>query len=287
MTHIPYVYRLTDRETGKRYIGSRYSRVCEPVDLGVKYFTSSKTVTPLFKADPDRFEKQIIVTGTREYVIKVEHDLIELYDAVMSEEFYNRTNQKAIHPDDSGSKLGGARCKELGVGVFKMTKDELRTAGKKGGPLGGARQKELGLIQALGRTGAGGRATKGMPYKQEQLKVLHSVKDENGKSVVAVRAGKSTAAGGTLSASGKIAGRIAVDTGQLRSVASKGGSAAGAKCKAEGLGVCGFTLEERQKWGSISGAIVGKMPWWVDPLTRKTKRSLSQPDGFVPGRKIK
>ena len=30
--------------------------------------------------NPARFEKQIIVTGTREYVIKVEHYLIELYE---------------------------------------------------------------------------------------------------------------------------------------------------------------------------------------------------------------
>lgn len=26
MAHIPYVYRLTDRENGKRYIGSRYGK---------------------------------------------------------------------------------------------------------------------------------------------------------------------------------------------------------------------------------------------------------------------
>ncbi len=98
--HTPYVYRLTDSVNGKRYIGSRYAKVCNPSDLGVSYFTSCNEVKSLFKADSARFEKQIIVTGTREYVIKVEHDLIVLYDAVLSEEFYNRTNQKAIHPDD-------------------------------------------------------------------------------------------------------------------------------------------------------------------------------------------
>lgn len=100
MESIPYAYRLTDKVTGKRYIGSRYAKSCSPDDLGVTYFTSSSIVSKLFKEDPSRFEKQILVTGDRDYVIRVEHSLLELYDAVKSDEFYNRTNGKAIHPDD-------------------------------------------------------------------------------------------------------------------------------------------------------------------------------------------
>lgn len=96
----PYVYRLTDRENGKRYIGSRYAKGCAPSDLGVTYFTSRPEVTRLFRENPERFEKQIIVTGTKEYVISVEKSLIDLYDAVRSNDFYNRTSSKAIHPDD-------------------------------------------------------------------------------------------------------------------------------------------------------------------------------------------
>lgn len=257
MTHTPYVYRLTDKLTGRRYIGCRYAKGCAPIDLGVDYFTTSKTVNPLFKAAPDRFEKQIIVTGTSDYVIKVEKQLIDLYDAVMSDDFYNRANAKAIHPDDNGGKKGGARC------------------------------SELGLIQALGRSGAGGRATAKTGKLKDASKKLHSVKDENGKSVVAVRAGKRTAEGGTLAASGRIGGRIAVETGQLRSVASKGGKLGGARCKELGVGVCGFTPEQRRAFGRASGSIVGTLPWWVNPLTGKTTRALSRPDGFVPGRKAK
>ena len=101
MAHIPYVYRLTDKVTGKRYIGSRYAKVCDPSDLGVTYFTSRPEVKTMFKFDPDRFKKQIMVTGTKEYVIEVEKTLIDLYDAVKSDDFYNRTNNKAIHVDDA------------------------------------------------------------------------------------------------------------------------------------------------------------------------------------------
>jgi hypothetical protein len=258
MKHIPYVYRLTDTFNGKCYIGSRYAKRCEPSDLGVTYFTSSKTVSALFKADPARFTTQIIVTGTREYVIKVEFDLIELHDAVMSDDFYNRTNAKGIHPDDNGGKKGGKRC------------------------------SELGLIQALGRSGAGGRATAGMGYLKDAAKKLHSIKNENGKSVIAVRAGNVTASKpGMLAAAGRLGGLAAKASGQLLIAASAGGVKGGAKCKAEGLGICGLTIEDRKKWGSIGAALVGKMPWWVNLSTGETKRAVSQPEGFVSGRKIK
>lgn len=120
--HTPYVYRLTDRVTGVRYIGSRYAKVCEPADLGVKYFTTSKVVNPLFRANPDRFEKQIIVTGDADYVINVESALIELYDAVLSDEFYNRTNKKAVHPEDM--KAGGFKCKAEKLGFHAFTKEQ-------------------------------------------------------------------------------------------------------------------------------------------------------------------
>jgi len=222
MNASPYVYRLTDRTNSMRYIGSRYARGCCPEDLGVSYFTSSRRVAPLFKVDPARFEKQIIVSGTKEYVIAVENQLIDLYDAVMSNEFYNRTNAKAIHPEDNGGKKGGARS------------------------------KELGLIQALGRSGAGGRAVAKTGKLKDAARSLHSVKNEDGKSVVAVKAGKATAAGGTLSSAGKLAGQIAVETGQLRSVASKGGKKGGAVCKELGLGVCGMSLEQRRQYALIS-----------------------------------
>jgi hypothetical protein len=100
MVTIPYVYRLTDRQTGIRYIGSRFAKGCSPDDLGVSYFTSSKRVAPLMKSDPARFDKQIIATGDADFVIRVEHSLLKFYDAAASEKFYNRAVGKAIHPDD-------------------------------------------------------------------------------------------------------------------------------------------------------------------------------------------
>ncbi len=96
----PYVYKLTDLETDRQYIGVRYARGCAPEDLGITYFTNSKIIALLFRADPVRFKKQIVVQGDVDYVLNVEVSLITLHDAVLSDSFYNRGCGKAFHPDD-------------------------------------------------------------------------------------------------------------------------------------------------------------------------------------------
>jgi hypothetical protein len=54
---LPYVYRLTNRNTGEFYIGIRMkNKVRVEEDLGVEYFTSSRYVKPRFK----EFETEIV-----------------------------------------------------------------------------------------------------------------------------------------------------------------------------------------------------------------------------------
>jgi hypothetical protein len=54
---LPYVYRLTNRNTGEFYIGVRMkNKVRAEEDLGVEYFTSSRYVKPSFK----EFETEIV-----------------------------------------------------------------------------------------------------------------------------------------------------------------------------------------------------------------------------------
>ena len=49
MKILPYVYKLTHKETGEFYIGVRYGNTCPAeLDLGKRYFTSSKIVKPKF-----------------------------------------------------------------------------------------------------------------------------------------------------------------------------------------------------------------------------------------------
>ncbi len=94
--NLPYIYKLIDLETGKWYIGSKTAKNCCFTDLGVKYFTSSKYVEPLFKANPKRFSIKILLEDKdADYIVKVEHELLTYYDARNSPESYNCSNGDA------------------------------------------------------------------------------------------------------------------------------------------------------------------------------------------------
>ena len=45
----PYTYRIKFTKTNEYYYGVRHSKNCDPSDLWVTYFTSSKTVKDLIK----------------------------------------------------------------------------------------------------------------------------------------------------------------------------------------------------------------------------------------------
>ena len=118
---LPYVYRLKDLLTGKRYIGCRVAEGCYPEELGASYFTSSEAVEPLFSTNPDRFEKQIIVTGDPEYVYKVETSLLKFYSAAESDEFYNmHNNDNLINPVKAATVTLIRR-----IGVHARNKDQM------------------------------------------------------------------------------------------------------------------------------------------------------------------
>lgn len=99
-TTTPYVYILRDTHTDKLYIGCRFARGCNPADLGKTYFTSSKIVNPLFRADPARFVVRTWVQRSADAAIELEKTMLDGADAVMSDGYYNRACGKAIHPDD-------------------------------------------------------------------------------------------------------------------------------------------------------------------------------------------
>ena len=46
---IPYTYLLTHVQTGKKYYGVRFAKGCNPSDLFITYFTSSKYVKSLIE----------------------------------------------------------------------------------------------------------------------------------------------------------------------------------------------------------------------------------------------
>lgn len=46
---IPYVYIIKNKSTNLKYLGVRYANGCDPSDLWVTYFTSSKLVHKLIE----------------------------------------------------------------------------------------------------------------------------------------------------------------------------------------------------------------------------------------------
>lgn len=118
MNRTPYVYELVDTETGKYYIGSNYSKGCCPEWLGVKYFTSSKVIDPLFRNNPNRFAKKILLIGSVEYVVEMEAALLKKIDAKNDPLSYNGHNgngeMNCAKFGVTGGKIGGSVRAESG-----------------------------------------------------------------------------------------------------------------------------------------------------------------------------
>lgn len=147
--YLPYIYKLTDKITGMWYIGSRVSErdQCYPEELGVRYFTSSLVVEPLFRNSPDRFLKEILVSSEDyEYIIRVEASMLKFRDAKNDPMSYNMHNGEGMmNTKKSGvisGRVVGKMMYETKTGMFAP-----EMSGK-GGLIGGvvSRDKKVGLF---------------------------------------------------------------------------------------------------------------------------------------------
>jgi len=137
MVETAYVYELTDTETGMWYVGSRTAQKCHPSDLGVKYFTSSKVVGPLFRSNPGRFDKKIIVISDGDYIVKVETSILKFRDAKNDPVSYNLHNGDGVFNHSKTGKRVAADNQRLGKAIFAQTLEQRRAAGRNGGKLAG------------------------------------------------------------------------------------------------------------------------------------------------------
>lgn len=118
---LPYVYRLTNRNTGEFYYGYRKAnKVRAEEDLGIEYFTSSRYVKPRFKEfeteivaeffDSDSaywFEQSLIQENWKEPGI-----LNKKYVKIGGKEFYNCENTPEARAKISASMTGRKQSKE-------------------------------------------------------------------------------------------------------------------------------------------------------------------------------
>jgi len=142
---LPYVYKLTDKVTVKWYIGSRTAKGCEPLELGVRYFSSSKLVGPLYTAEPGRFISEILVRSEDpEYVIRVEADILKFRNAKNDPESYNMRDSDGKFNPSKAAYLTVA----MKVGVHNRTKEELITHARMGGLKGGkvTKARKVGIF---------------------------------------------------------------------------------------------------------------------------------------------
>ena len=88
-----FVYRWTERSTGKWYIGSRTRKGCHPED---GYICSSDIVKPLIKANPSDWFRVILAQGNPKDMRKLEIELLTNSNASKNPQSYNRTNGTGI-----------------------------------------------------------------------------------------------------------------------------------------------------------------------------------------------
>lgn len=95
-----YFYLLKHKQSGKQYAGVRYAKDCDPSELLVKYFTSSRRVKKLLSDDTCCFEIVTTISfDNKEEAIEYELSYIKEHNAHLSDDWFNQAAAKAINPE--------------------------------------------------------------------------------------------------------------------------------------------------------------------------------------------
>ena len=128
----PYTYLVGWKQHQKYYYGVRYAKDCNPADLWVKYFTSSKEVKLLRKLYGEPNVKEIRKTFTdRKDAIIWETKVLQRMKVIKRDDFLNKNDAPAppinnrIMSDDTKKKIS-----KIHKGKFKseITKQKIREA---------------------------------------------------------------------------------------------------------------------------------------------------------------
>jgi hypothetical protein len=230
-------------EWGRGYIGSRGCK-CPPEE-DIKYFGS-------FKDKNFKPTQKIILKddyATREEAYADEIILQQYYHVVENSHFSNKvyqTSTKFYVPREQAIE-NGKKTYELGIGLHRLTKEELRENGKRAGnaygKINGTKNKELG------------RGIFGMTPEE--------------KSEVGKRVGKMNHQNGV--------GLFNMSKEDRIKASTKGGN----KCKELGVGVCGLTMEKRQEIGSKNGNKCKELGLGMFSLTLEEKIEIGRKAGLL------
>ena len=120
-----YVYRITNLVESKHYYGKRSSKIEPHLDLGKKYFSSSRDKDFMRdqKENPQNYKyKVVIICKTAERALKFEIKLHNKFNVGKNESFYNKSKQSA----DGFDVTGMVSVKDSLGNTFQVSKDDTR-----------------------------------------------------------------------------------------------------------------------------------------------------------------
>lgn len=103
-----YVYRITNLKENKHYYGCRSSKIEPKLDLGIKYFSSSKNKEFIKdqKVNPQDYKYKIIkIFDSREEALELEIKLHAKFNVGVNESFYNKAKQTSTGYDTFGTTM--------------------------------------------------------------------------------------------------------------------------------------------------------------------------------------
>lgn len=89
-----FLYKWTEKSTGKWYIGSRTANNCHPGD---GYICSSKKVISLINENQNNWHRDVLVIGNPRYIYELEGKLLSLLDAKSDPSSFNKHNNDCVY----------------------------------------------------------------------------------------------------------------------------------------------------------------------------------------------
>lgn len=120
-----YVYRITNTKEQKHYYGVRSSKVEPKLDLGIKYFSSSKNkeFIKAQKNNKDIFKYKVVKQfDSRKEAINLEIKLHAKFNVGKNNNFYNASKQTSTGFDRSGISFKHSEETKLKIGLAHKDK---------------------------------------------------------------------------------------------------------------------------------------------------------------------
>lgn len=148
LEYVPYVYIIKNKTTNMKYLGVRYAKGCNPSDLWDTYFTSSSLVKKLI----DQFGKDdFIVKVIHQYPNDPKAAILKeakYFKYIKTRNDYLNITYSSgcqdLRISSRGGKVGGAIVYARKIGIFRSEEDRKIWAAE-AGKIGGAKQRDLKL----------------------------------------------------------------------------------------------------------------------------------------------